>query len=92
MKTLLPLLTVLGLAGAAYAGCGKTVNSAGELKSYDADAKTIVVKGAKGAIKISASTTVKDKSGKEVELSALVGEDVKVVADGHKNAKEVTGT
>ena len=90
MKTILTILTVLGLAAGAYAGCGKKVTDSGSLEKYDADTKTIVVKGAKKPFKISSSTEVKDKDGKDAKIEDLVGGDVKVVSE-HGKADSVTG-
>ena len=90
MKTIVTILTVLGLATAAYAGCGKKTTSEGELKSYDADAKSITVEGAKKAISITSSTEIKDKDGNDAKIEDLVGGDVKVVSE-HGKADSVTG-
>ncbi len=90
MKTILTILTVIGLATGAYAGCGKKVTNSGELKSFDADAKTITVKGSAKPFTITSSTEIKDKDGKTVKIKDLVGGDVKVVSE-HNKADSVTG-
>ncbi len=90
MKTILTIMTVLGMASVAYAGCGKKVTNEGELKAFDADAKSITVKGSKKAIKITSSTEIKDKDGKAAKIEDLVGGDVKVVSE-HGKADSVTG-
>ena len=90
MKTILTILTVIGLATGAYANCGKKVTDTGELKSYDADAKTITVKGSDKPFKITSATEIKDKDGKTVKIKDLIGDDVKVVSE-HNKADSVTG-
>lgn len=89
MKTILTILTVLGLAGGAYAGCGKKVTVEGSLNSYDADAKSITVKGSKKPITLTASTKITGKDGKSAKIEDLEGKDVKVVHE-HEKAESVT--
>ncbi len=94
MKTILTIMTVLGLAaGVAFAGCGKKTTDAGSLKKYDADSKSIVVKTEDGQAKVTltASTAIKDKDGKDAKIEDLVGKSVKVVSE-HKKADSVTET
>ena len=70
MKNILSILTVLALAAAAQAGCGKTATSEGTLKSFDAEKKDIVVsvKGKDTTIAITPETKgadgLKDLVGK----------------------------
>jgi hypothetical protein len=90
MKTILSILTVLALAGAAYAGCGKKVTDSGTLKSFDADTKSIVVEadGKETKLTITPSTASKAKDGSEAKLEDLVGKTVKVISE-HKKVDEV---
>ena len=90
MKTFLTILTVIGLATGAYAGCGKKVTNEGNLKAFDAEAKTITGKGSNKPFKITSSTEIKDKDGKAAKIKDLVGGDVKVVSE-HGKADSVTG-
>ncbi len=90
MKTILTILTVLGLATAAYAGCGKKVTDEGSLESFDKDAKTVTVKGAKKPFEISSSTEIKDKDGNAAKIEDLVGKAVKIVSE-HNKAESITG-
>ncbi len=86
MKKILAILASLAIAGAAHAGCGKTVENKGSLSKYDATAKTIVVKeGDKEAtLTLTPTSTVTDKDGKPVEITALEGKDVVVVSEHNK--------
>jgi len=92
MKKILAILASLAIAGAAHAGCGKTVENKGSLSKYDADAKTIVVKdGSKEAtLTLTPTSTVSDKDGKPVEITALEGKDVVVVSE-HNKIQSVKG-
>ena len=90
MKTILTIITVLGLATGAYADCGKKVTSEGELKAFDVDTKLIMVKGSEEPFKISSATEIKDKDGKDAKIEDLVGGEVKVVSE-HGKAESVTG-
>jgi len=87
MKNILSILTVLALAAAAQAGCGKTVTSEGTLKSFNAEKKEIVVsvKGGKDAT-IAITPETKGADG----LKDLVGKAVKVEASVHDKAKALS--
>jgi hypothetical protein len=91
MKTILSILTVLALAGAAYAGCGKKVTDSGTLKSFDADTKSIVVEadGKETKITITKATATKAKDGSEAKIKDLVGKTVTVVSE-HSKADAVS--
>ena len=58
MKNILSILTVLALAAAAQAGCGKTATSEGTLKSFDSEKKELVVtvKGKDSTIAVTPET------------------------------------
>lgn len=59
MKSILLIAaTVCFISGSAFAGCGKTVTDKGNLKSFDAGSKQLVVEG---------------KGGKEVTLTLAPG-------------------
>lgn len=93
MKKFLALIAVVALAASsAYAGCGKKVTDEGELTSYDADTKSLVVDlgdGKTAKVTATPSTEAKGKDGKAIELADLVGKKVKVVSE-HKKADSVT--
>lgn len=92
MKKFLGIIAAVMIgAGSVYAGCGKKVTDEGKVTSYDADAKTLTVEGAKKPFKIQATTTVKDAEGNEVEISSLEGKKVKVVSE-HGKADSVTAS
>jgi hypothetical protein len=86
MKNILSILSVLALAAAAQAGCGKTATSQGTLKSYDAEKKEIVVtvKGKDQTIAITPETKGADG------LKELVGKAVKVEASVHEKTKALS--
>ena len=86
MKNILSILTVLALAAAAQAGCGKTATSEGTLKSFDSEKKELVVtvKGKDSTIAVTPET--KGAEG----LKDLVGKAVKVEASVHDKAKALT--
>ncbi|MEM7145249.1 MAG: hypothetical protein AAF591_08930 [Verrucomicrobiota bacterium] len=90
MKTILSILTVLALAGAAYAGCGKKVTDTGTLKSFDADTKEIVIEadGKESKFTATKNTAAKGKDGAEAKLDDLVGKNVTVTSE-HGKADEV---
>lgn len=90
MKQILGIIAAIAIAaGSAYAGCGKKVTDSGEATSYDADTKTLTVKGAKKPFTIQASTVVKNAAGEEVDISTLEGKKVEVVSE-HNKADSVT--
>ena len=92
MKTFLALVAAIAVsASAAYAGCGKKVNSDGDLTSYDADTKAIVVTVGKKEVKLTVTpkTEYKSKDGKKVEAKTLVGKKVKVISE-HKKVDSIT--
>ncbi len=81
MKKLILILAVLGFGvGGAIAGCGAKITNTGELKSYDADAKAIVVIEGDEEVKIEITedTTIPEN------LSEMVGENVKVISEHGK--------
>jgi hypothetical protein len=84
MKNILSILSVIALAAAAQAGCGKTATSEGTLKSFNAEKKEIVVsaKGGKDAT-IAITPETKGADG----LKELVGKAVKVEVSVHEKAK-----
>ena len=86
MKNILSILTVLALAAAAQAGCGKTATSEGTLKSFDSEKKELVVtvKGKDSTIAVTPET--KGAEG----LKDLVGKAVKVEASVHDKAKALS--
>ena len=90
MKYILTIFAVLGIAGAAIAGCGKKQTDTGELKSYDADSKaiTLMVDGKKAKLTLTGSTKVKNKDGSEAKIEDLVGKNVKVISE-HKKVDSV---
>ncbi|MEM1440878.1 MAG: hypothetical protein AAGF67_00950 [Verrucomicrobiota bacterium] len=89
MKNFLGIIAAIAIgAGTAFAGCGKKVTSEGEA-SYDADTKSLTVKGVDKPIKIQASTVIKNADGEEVEIASLDGKKVKVVSE-HNKADSVT--
>ncbi|MBL9133314.1 MAG: hypothetical protein JNG86_19035 [Verrucomicrobiaceae bacterium] len=71
MKSILTTLAiVVGLSASAFAGCGKTEDVTGKLKSFDADKKEVTI-GTK-TYKLTPAAKVDDKLvGKEV--TAKVG-------------------
>ena len=85
MKNILSILTVLALAAAAQAGCGKTSTTEGVLKSFDAEKKQIVVTPLKGAKDVTITLTP-ETTGAE-GLKDLVGKGVKVEASVHAATK-----
>jgi len=86
MKKILTILASLAIAGAAHAGCGKTVENKGSLSKIDAEAKTIVVKdGSKEATPtLTPTSAITDKDGKPVKIEDLAGKDVVVVSEHNK--------
>jgi len=86
MKNTLSILSVLALAAAAQAGCGKTATSEGTLKSYDAEKKEIVVsvKGKDSTVTVTPETKGADG------LKGLVGKAVKVEASVHDKVKALS--
>lgn len=95
MKKLLALVAAIAIsASAAYAGCGKKVTDAGNLSTYDADTKAIVVEladGKKAKLTVTPATEYKAADGKAVKAEDLIGKDVKVVSE-HKKVDSVTAS
>jgi len=92
MKTILSIIAVVALgAGSIFAGCGKTTETKGTLKSFDKDSKTLVitVKGKDSNIALTTKTEIK-KGKKKTEIADLIGKKVTVVV-GHKKAVSVKG-
>jgi hypothetical protein len=87
MKNILSILTVLALAAAAQAGCGKTATSEGTLKSFDAEKKEIIVT-VKGADSKPIAVTPETKGAEG--LKDLVGKAVKVEASVHDKTKALS--
>ncbi len=86
MKNTLSILSVLALAAAAQAGCGKTATSEGTLKSYDAEKKEIVV-SVKGK---DSTVTVTPETKGAAGLKDLVGKAAKVEASVHDKVKALS--
>ena len=86
MKNTLSILSVIALAAAAQAGCGKTATSEGTLKSYDAEKKEIVV-SVKGK---DTNVTVTPETKGAAGLKDLVGKAVKVEASVHEKTKALS--
>ena len=86
MKNILSILTVLALAAAAQAGCGKTATSEGTLKSFDSEKKELVVTvhGKDSTIADTPETKGADA------IKDLVGKAVKVEASVHDKAKALS--
>jgi hypothetical protein len=94
MKTFLAILAAVAVsASAAYAKCGKKVNAEGELTSYDADTKALVVMVGEKEVTLTATPTTKFKGtdGKDIAAAELVGKKVKVVSE-HKKVDSVTAS
>ncbi len=86
MKHILTIITVLGLAlGSSFAGCGITSTTTGKLKSYDKEAKTIVIVAGGKEVK----TTVKASTTGAADLAGLVGKNVTAVISKHGYAESV---
>jgi len=91
MKTILSIVAVIALgAGSIFAGCGKTTETTGTLKSFDKDTKTLIVdvKGKESKITLTTKTEIKEGK-KKSKIDDLVGKKVKVIV-GHKKAISVT--
>ncbi len=86
MKKLLTIVTLVAFsAGAAIAGCGKTVTNEGKLSSINKEKKEIAIEGKDGktvTLTLTPGTTGADE--------ALVGKNVKVVSE-HGKVQTVTG-
>ena len=94
MKKFFAILAAVAVsASAAYAGCGKKVDNAGELTSYDADTKALVVTVGDKKVKLTTTpkTEFKTKDGKKAKAADLVGKKVKVVSE-HKKVDSVTAS
>lgn len=94
MKKIFAILAAVAVsASAAYAGCGKKVDTSGALTSYDADTKAIVVTADKKEVKLTVTPTTeyKTKDGKEAKAEDLVGKDVKVVSE-HNKVESITAS
>ncbi|MDB4657663.1 lipoprotein [Verrucomicrobiales bacterium] len=88
MKKILSILAVVALAAtSSYAGCGKKVTVEGKL-TYDADAKTLTVKGAKKPITLQAGTKITGKDGAKAKIEDLDGKRVEIVHE-HEKADSV---
>ena len=84
MKSILTTLTtlaVLGLSVSAFAGCGKTEETKGKLKSVDADSKSIVIEAEGKEVKLTLTAAVKN-------ADKLVGKDV-VAVSSHKKVESL---
>jgi len=84
MKNTLSILSVLALAAAAHAGCGKTATIEGKLSSFDAEKKVLVVTDKAG--KDSSITLTPETKGAD-SVKELVGKAVKVEASVHEKTK-----
>jgi len=86
MKKLLTILTVVAFsAGAAVAGCGKTVTNEGKLSSINTEKKEIAIEEKDGK-----TVTLKLTPSSTGATDALVGKAVKVVSE-HGKVQTVTG-
>ena len=81
MKSILTTLAVLGLSVSAFAGCGKTEETKGKLKSVDADSKSIVIEAEGKEVKLTLTAAVKN-------ADKLVGNDV-VAVSSHKKVESL---
>jgi hypothetical protein len=81
MKSILTTLAVLGLSVSAFAGCGKTEETKGKLKSVDADSKSIVIEAEGKEVKLTLTAAVKN-------ADKLVGKDV-VAVSSHKKVESL---
>ena len=86
MKNILSILTVLALAAAAQAGCGKTEAVKGTVKSYDSEKKELVVTVA-GSDKSFTLTPETEGADKAADLK---GKKVEVNVDKHVKSKVVS--
>jgi hypothetical protein len=86
MKNILSILTVLALAAAAQAGCGKTEAIKGTVKSYDSEKKELVVTvgGKESSYTLTPETEGADKA------ADLKGKKVEVNVDKHVKTKVVS--
>jgi hypothetical protein len=85
MKHIIALATVFGLAASAFAGCGITTTSTGKLKSYNKEAKTIVIVENGKEIKTAVKASTKGADG----IDKLVGKNVTAVISKHGYAESV---
>jgi len=81
MKSILTTLAIIALAAPAFAGCGKTEETKGKLKSVDADSKSIVITADGKDVKLTLTAAVKD-------ADKLVGKDVTAVSS-HKKVESL---
>ena len=86
MKNILSILTVLALAAAAQAGCGKTEAIKGTVKSYDSEKKELIVTvgGKENSFTLTPETEGADKA------ADLKGKKVEVNVDKHVKSKVVS--
>ena len=83
MKKVLTLIALSALAlGSAQAGCGKSETTEGELKSFDASTKKLVV----GSKTLTLTPSSKGADGAD----KLVGKKVKVVSE-HGKVTSIAG-
>lgn len=82
MKNILSILSILALAAAAQAGCGKTISAEGKVKFFDAEKKVLIVAD-KGGKDIKITLTPETKGADHAK--DLVGKSVKVEASVHGN-------
>jgi hypothetical protein len=81
MKTILCTLALIGLSVASsQAGCGKTVTDSGKLKSFDAEAKALVIEVDGKEVK----RTLTPSSEGAADVEKLVGKKVVVVSEHNK--------
>jgi hypothetical protein len=86
MKKLLTIVTLVAFsAGAAIAGCGKTVTNEGKLSSINKETKEIAIQEKDGK-----TVTLKLTPGTTGANDDLVGKNVKVVSE-HGKVQTVTG-
>lgn len=81
MKAILCTLAILGLSlASSQAGCGKTVTDTGKLKSFDKDAKALVIEVDGKEVKRTLTPTSKGAD----DVEKLVGKSVVVVSEHNK--------
>lgn len=81
MKAILCTLALIGLSVvSSQAGCGKTVTDTGKLKSFDADAKALVIEVDGKEVK----RTLTPTSEGAADIEKLVGKKVVVISEHNK--------
>ena len=81
MKSILTTLAVLGLSVSAFAGCGKTEETKGKLKSVDADSKSIVIEAEGKEVKRFDDSLLEDGEEEAFTYKADINPFVKSLVD-----------